>query len=278
MGLRINTNLASLEAQRNLASISRLLAGNFRRLSTGLRISTAADDPAGLAISERLRAQIRSLDQASRNANDGVSLVQTAEGALDDVGGILSRMRELAVQAGNGTLSDNDKATLEPEFSSLRSEIDRIGHSTEFNGINLLDGSASSVTFQIGPGTTPDVDTVSVTLGAALGTTLALTSLDIGSGGDVSAAIAGIDSAIDTVSSLRGRFGAAQNRLGYAIGNLGVASENLTEAESRIRDVDFAWETAQLTRNSILQQANIAILGQANLLPQAALRLLDSNH
>jgi flagellin len=275
MGLRINTNLASLNAQRNLASVSSLLAGNFRRLSTGLRINSAADDPAGLAISERLRAQIASMDQAARNANDGVSLVQTAEGSLDEVGSILSHLRELAVQAGNGTLSDSDRATLNQEFSSLVDEVDRIGHSTQFNGINLLDGSASSVTFQVGPGTTPGIDTVQVSLSAALGTTLSLTSLDIGSGGDVSLAIHNIDAAIDTVSGLRGRLGAAQNRLGYAIGNLGLASENLTAADSRIRDVDFARETALLTRNSILQQANLAILVQANSQPQFALRLLN---
>jgi flagellin len=273
MGLRINTNLASLDAQRNLANVTNLLAGNFRRLSTGLRINTAADDAAGLAMSERLRAQIASLDQASRNANDGVSLVQTAEGALDDVSSILDRMRALAVEAGNGTLSDQDKANLNQEFSGLAQEVDRIGHSTEFNGINLLDGSASSVTFQVGAGTSPD-DTLSVSLDAALSTSLGLQSLDIGSGGDVSAAIAGIDSAIDSVSSLRGQFGAAQDRLGYAIDNLSVTSENLSAADSRIRDVDYAAETAALTRNQILQQANLAVLTQANSLPRYALRLL----
>jgi len=274
MGLRVNTNISSINAQRNLAHVSGLLAGNFRRLSTGLRITTAADDAAGLALSERLRAQIRSLDQAGRNANDGISLVQTAEGALDEVGNILGRLRELAVQASNGTVSDADKATLNQEFTSLVDEVNRIGQSTEFNGINLLDGSASSITFQVGSGVQAGIDTVSVSLSPALSTSLSLQSLDIGSAGNTSVALTNIDAAINTVSSLRGRLGAAQNRLGSTIRNLSNTVENLTAAESRIRDVDFAHETSMLTRNSILQQASIAILGQANLLPQSALRLL----
>ena len=275
MGLRVNTNSASINAQRNLSSVTDRLAGNFRRLSTGLRISTAADDAAGLAISERLRSQIRSLDQARRNANDGISLVQTAEGALNEVSSILTRLRELSIQAANGSVSNQDKETLDEEFQSLVNEINRIGRSTEFNGVKLLDGSSSSVSFQVGFGTTAGIDTLALTLSASLSTTLNLNTLDIGSGGNTSLAITNIDSAINSVSSLRGTLGAVQNRLGSTINNLAIQVENLSAAESRIRDVDVAYETAQLTRNSILQQASIAVLAQANALPQSALTLLS---
>ncbi|MFO1031789.1 MAG: flagellin [Planctomycetota bacterium] len=274
MGLRVNTNSASINAQRNLSSVTEKLGGNFRRLSTGLRISSASDDAAGLAISERLRSQVRSLDQAKRNANDGISLVQTAEGALNEVSSILTRLRELAIQSSNGSVSNQDKETLDEEFQSLVNEVNRIGRSTEFSGIKLLDGSSSTVTFQVGFGTTSGIDTISVSLSAALSTTLSLTSLDIGSGGATTTAISNIDSAINTISGLRGSLGAVQNRLGSTINNLAITVENLSAAESRIRDVDVAFETAQLTRNSILQQASISVLSQANALPQSALRLL----
>jgi flagellin len=276
MGLRVNTNSASINAQRNLSSVTDRLSGNFRRLSTGLRISSAADDAAGLAISERLRSQIRSLDQAKRNANDGISMAQTAEGALNEVSSILTRLRELAIQSSNGSVSNQDKETLDQEFQSLVSEVNRIGASTEFSGIKLLDGSTSSVSFQVGFGTTAGTDTISVSLSAALSTSLSLNSLDIGSGGATTTAITNIDAAINTVSGLRGTLGAVQNRLGSTINNLSITVENLSAAESRIRDVDIAYETAQLTRNQILQQASIAVLGQANSLPQSALRLLGS--
>jgi flagellin len=274
MGLRVNTNVASINAQRNLSSVTDRLAGNYRRLSTGLRISTAADDAAGLAISERLRAQVRSLEQAKRNANDGISLVQTGEGALNEVSSILTRLRELAVQSANGSVSNQDRNTLNEEFQSLISEVNRIGNSTEFNGIKLLDGSSSGVSFQVGFGTTTGIDTLSVTLSPALSTSLSLQSLDIGSGGTTTTAIDNIDVAINTVSSLRGSLGAVQNRLGSTINNLAIQVENLSAAESRIRDVDVAYETAQLTRNSILQQASISVLSQANAQPQSALTLL----
>jgi flagellin len=275
MGLRVNTNVTSINAQRNLSSVSERLAGNFRRLSTGLRISTAADDAAGLAISERLRSQVRSMEQAKRNANDGISMVQTAEGALNEVNAILTRLRELAIQAANGSVSNQDKNTLNQEFTSLISEINRIGSSTEFNGVKLLDGSSSAVSFQVGAGTNTGIDTLSVSLSATLSTSLSLNSLDIGSGGSTSTAITNIDTAINTVSSLRGTLGAIQNRLGSTINNLAITVENLSAAESRIRDVDVAYETSQLTRNSILQQSSIAVLSQANAQPQAALRLLQ---
>ncbi len=274
MGLRVNTNIASLSAQRALANVTSKLNSSFRRLSTGLRITTAADDAAGLAISERLRAQIRSLDQAQRNTNDGISLAQTAEGALDEVNNILIRLRELSIQAANGTVSNADKNTLQEEFVALRDEINRIGLSTEFSNIKLLDGSSSIVVFHIGAGNDAAVNQISVSLDPVLSTSLALNTLDIGSGGDQSLAIAQIDSAINTVSSLRGTLGAVQNRLHSTIRNLAVQAENITAFNSRIRDVDVAFETARLTRNSILQQLSLAILAQTNAQPQAALALL----
>jgi len=275
MGLRVNTNVTSINAQRNLSTVTNRLGGNFRRLSTGLRISTAADDAAGLAISERLRSQVRSLEQSKRNANDGISLVQTAEGALNEVSSILIRLRELAIQSSNGSVSNQDKETLDEEFQSLVNEIDRIGRSTEFNGVKLLDGSSTGVTFQVGFGTTSGIDTLNVSLSAALSTSLSLQSLDIGSGGVTTTAVTNIDAAINSISSLRGSLGAVQNRLGSTINNLSVQVENLSAAESRIRDVDVAYETAQLTRNNIMQQASISILAQANAQPQAALQLLQ---
>jgi flagellin len=259
---------------RNLSNVTERLGGSFRRLSTGLRISSAADDAAGLAISERLRSQVRSLEQAKRNANDGISFVQTAEGALNEVSSILTRLRELAIQASNGSVSNADKDTLDEEFQSLINEVDRIGRSTEFNGVKLLDGSSTSVSFQVGFGTTSGIDTLSISLAPALSTTLSLNSLDIGSGGTTTTALTNIDTAINAVSSLRGSLGAIQNRLGSTINNISIQVENLSAAESRIRDVDVAYETAQLTRNSILQQASISILAQANAQPQSALQLL----
>ncbi|PIE24690.1 MAG: flagellin FliC [Planctomycetota bacterium] len=274
MGLRVNTNISSINAQRNLMKTTASLGTSFRRLSTGLRITTAADDAAGLAISERLRSRIRGLDQAQRNANDGISLVQTAEGALDEVSNLLVRMRELAVQANNGTVSPNDRKTLDEEFDSLIGEVNRIARSTEFNGISLLNGSSSNLSFQVGFGTTASVDTISVSLSPALSTTLGIASLDIGASGSPSNAMSSIDTAIDKVTKLRGGLGAAQNRLTSTISNLGVSIENLSAAQSRIRDVDVAKETANLTRNSILQQASISILAQSNMSSQSALALL----
>lgn len=275
MGLRVNTNIASINAQRNTAQVTTRLARNYQRLSTGLRISTAADDAAGLAISERLRSQVRSLSQASRNANDGISLVQVGEGALNEVSNILVRLRELTIQSANGSSSTADKNTIKEEFDSLVNEINRIAQSTEFNGIKLLDGSSSTVTFQVGINTTANIDQLNVSLSPALSTSLGLSSLDVGSGGSTSTAIVAIDQAINTVSQLRGKFGSLQNRLQSTIANLGVAGESLSAAESRIRDVDVAYETAELTRNNILQQASISILTQANSQPQSALQLLQ---
>ncbi|HGY92706.1 MAG TPA: flagellin FliC [Planctomycetes bacterium] len=275
MGLRIQTNVASLNAQRNLAGATLALSGSFRKLSTGLRVASASDDAAGLAISERLRAQIRSVAQSERNANDGISLVQTAEGALNEVNNILVRMRELAIQSKNGTLADQDRDTLDLEFQQVISEIDRIAKATNFSGLKLLDGSSPTISLHIGPGTTAGVDTLNISLVSTLASNLGISGLSIGTGSNVTNAINGIDAAINTVLSLRGSLGATQNRLQSTIRQLQIDRENISAAESRIRDLDVAEETANLTRNSILQQAAISILAQANVQPQAALSLLQ---
>jgi flagellin len=275
MGLRINTNVASLAAQRNLAATSNRLERNYLRLSTGRRIATAADDAAGLGISARLSAQVRSLQQASRNAGDGISLVQTAEGSLNEVSSVLTRLRELAVQSANGTLQGSDQDSLQSEFSSLLAQVDQISNSTNFNGVQLLDGSSASLTLQIGPGTTTGTDTFNVSLSSTLSTDLGIDSLDIGSTGDASAAITAIDSAIDLVSSARADLGAVQNTLQGTIAAIENRVENLAAANSRIVDVDLAIETAELTKNTILQQAGLSVLAQANAKASSALVLLQ---
>jgi flagellin len=271
MGLRVNTNVAALTSQRNLSSVTGRLQGNFARLSSGLRIATAADDAAGLGISERMRGQIRSFTVASRNAQDGVSLAQTAEGALQEVSNNLSRMRELAVQASNGTLTTADRATLDTEFQALITEIDRVATQTTFNGVSLLDGSTTSLDVQVGIN---GGETISVSLSDTTATTLAINTEDVTSAANASSALTSIDTAIDTISTARGNLGAAQNRLTSAISSILNTRENLSAAESRIRDVDVAIETADLTRNSILQQAAVSVLAQANTQPQLALSLL----
>lgn len=277
MGLRVNSNIASLNAQRSLSQTTERLQANYRRLSTGLRISTASDDAAGLAISERFRGQIRSTGQAIRNAQDGISLTQTGEGALNEVSSILIRMRELAIQASNGTVSAADRSTLNEEFGDLIDEIDRIAKSTTFNGVSLLDGTGSTITFQVGVGTAAGIDTIQLSTSDTLASTLGLSSLDIGSTGTPTIAIAALDLAVNSVSRVRGQFGAAQNRLTTTIANLQIQSENLSAAESRIRDVDFAQESADRARNSILHQGNIALLAQANMQPRMLLRLLEAD-
>lgn len=275
MGLRVNTNIAALTAQRNLASVSTRLSGNFSRLSSGLRVATAADDAAGLGISERMRAQVRSLNVASRNAQDGVSLAQTAEGALQEVNNNLNRMRELAIQASNGTLTSNDRNTLDTEFQALITEIGRVAGQTTFNGVSLLDGSTTSLDIQVG---TNSGETISVSLSDTSTTGLSLNgaSFDVTSSVNAQGALATIDSAIDIVTTTRGALGAVQNRLTSSIASILNTRENLSAAESRIRDVDVAMETADLTRNSILQQAAVSVLAQANTQPQLALRLLGN--
>ena len=271
MGLRINTNVASITAQRNLASVTGRLQGNYARLSSGLRIATASDDAAGLGISERMRSQIRSFAVAGRNAQDGVSLTQTAEGSLQEVSNLLNRMRELSVQAANGTLATADRATIDTEFQQLISEIDRISTTAEFNGVALLDGSTATLDIQVGINSG---DTITVNLQDSSAATLAIDALDTTTAANASTALAALDTAIDTVSTARGDLGATQNRLASTIASISNVRENLSAAESRIRDVDVAMETADLTRNSILQQAATSVLAQANSQPQLALNLL----
>jgi flagellin len=273
MGLRINTNVASITAQRNLSSVSGRLQGNFARLSSGLRIATAADDAAGLGISERMRSQIRSFAQAGRNAQDGISLVQTAEGALNESSNILNRLRELAIQSANGTLSDTDRATIDTEAQALIEELDRIASGTEFNGVNLLDGSTASVGIQVGI-EAGGTNSLSVSFVDATTATLGVDALDLSDTTGATSALTLIDSAIDDVNTARGGLGATQNRLQSAFASIQNVRENLSAAESRIRDVDVAYEAADLTRNSILQQAAVSVLAQANVQPQLALSLL----
>jgi flagellin len=276
MGLFINTNIASLNARGNLDMVTGRLQKSYSRLSSGLRIVVAADDAAGLAISERMRAQVASLSQAQRNANDGISLVQVGEGAMNELDNILIRMRELSIEANNGTVSASDKDTLNQEFSNLVAEVDRIAKSTQFNGVNLLDGSTTNVVFQVGANTTAGIDTLNIGLVSVLASDLGISTLDISSAGSATTAINAIDGALNKVVAARGDLGAIQNRLQSTITNLGVSVENLSAAESRIRDVDVASETAELTRNSIMQQAAVSVLAQANVQPQVALSLLKN--
>src|SRR4051794_7626554 len=263
MSLRINNNVEAFNAHRQLVGTSSNAAKSMERLSSGYRINRAADDAAGLAISEKLRGQIRGLAQAQRNAQDGVSLVQTAEGSLNEVHSMLQRVRELAVQYQNGTLSTSDKAAITAEATQLASEIERIGSSADFNGIKLLNAS-TTVSFQVGAN---DNDTISVTtesLGGKVG------SIDVSQPDAISA----IDAAIGNVSTLRSTFGAVQNRLEHTLNNLATYQENLTASESRIRDVDMASEMVEFSKDQILQQAGTSMLAQANQAPQAVLSLL----
>jgi len=278
MALSIKTNVESLGAQRNLNQTQRSLAANFGRLSSGLRINTAADDAAGLAISERLKSQIRSMSQAERNANDGISLLQTAEGALNENSGLLIRMRELAMQAATDTVGTAEKALLQTEFDELVGEIGRIADVTQFNGVNLLDGTTSVFNFQVGIGATA-ADTIAANMvsisTSAYGTAGDLTALDIStSSSTAAAALSTIDTAITQTSESRATLGSVQNRLQVTIANLQSSRENLSAANSRIRDVDVAEESSALTRNNILLQAGVSVLSQANQSPQAALSLL----
>ncbi len=272
MGLRVNTNIASLSAQRHMSVVTRRLQENYSRLASGLRISSAADDAAGLAISERMRAQISSFTVAARNAQDGISLAQTAEGALNEVSNILTRMRELAIQSANGTLSTNDRSTTDTEFQALDDEIERISRQTAFNSISLLDGATASVTIQVGINSG---ETIAVQLQDTTSATLGTSALDVTTSTNASSALALIDTAIDTINDARGTLGATQNRLSSALASILNAKENLSASESRIRDVDVASETADLTRNSIMQQAAVSVLQQANVQPQIALSLLQ---
>jgi flagellin len=280
MGLRVNTNVASLNAQRHLYNTTTRFAKSMERLSSGLRINRSGDDAAGLAISESLKSDIRALQQASRNAADGISLVQTAEGSLDEVNNILLRLRELAEQSATETLGAEERVYLDSEFQELLDEIDRISSTAEFNGIRLLDGTAQILDVQVGIGTDANTSAVSIDLTQSMSASdLSLTAGTVnilGTNGDAArAAIGLITAATGTVSSMRAGFGAAQNRFETSIRNIGMTAENLSAANSRIRDVDVALETSAMTSLQILQQAGVSILSQANVTSQLALNLLQ---
>lgn len=267
MSLRIQNNIAAFDAERNLTQTSNRLQQSMARLSSGYRINSAADDAAGLAISEKLRAQIGGLAQATSNAQDGISLVQTAEGSLNEVHAMLQRVRDLAVQYQNGTLSTDDRTAIQSEVNQLGSEIERIGESAAFNGISLL-ANAGTITFQIGANDGDSIGVATVSLGSAVDSTVFSLSLTSGDG------ISQIDAAINNVSAQRAEFGAVQNRLEHTINNLSTYQENLTASESQIRDVDMASEMVEFTKDQILQQAGTSMLSQANQLPNSVLSLL----
>ena len=267
MSLRIQNNVEAFNAHRNLEGVSAKVTQSMERLSSGYRINRAADDAAGLAISEKMRAQIRGLAQSQRNAQDGVSLVQTAEGSLETVHSMLQRVRELAVQFKNGTLSASNQSAIQSEVLQLACEIERIGASTQFNGICLLNNT-NTVSFQVGANDAETIAVKMIDLKTSLGTNYynlsAATNTDVNE----------IDTAIDLVSTQRATLGATQNRLEYSLDNVGIYQENLVASESRIRDVDMAAETVELTKNQILAQAGTAMLAQANQAGQGVLSLL----
>ncbi len=279
MALVINTNVASLNAQRNLSTSQLSLNKSMQRLSSGLRINSAKDDAAGLAISDRMTSQIRGLNQAARNANDGISLAQTAEGALQESTNLLQRMRELAVQSANATNTSSDRLSLDAEFKQLVSEINRIATTTAFNGNVLLDGtfdSTNNAVFQVGANAsqTISLDIASATV-SALGSGKVVASICIQTAVDSQSAIQVIDAAISDVDTIRGGLGAVMSRLESTIANLNNVSENISASRSRILDADIAQETSTMTKNNILQQAGVSVLAQANQTPTLALSLLQ---
>ncbi len=282
MPLTINTNIASLNAQRNLNASQGSLATSMQRLSSGLRVNSAKDDAAGLAIAERMNAQVRGMNVAVRNANDGISMSQTAEGALSQVGNGLQRMRELAVQARNSTNSSSDKDSLNKEFAQLQAEISRVLGGTTFNGKHILGADATSLTFQIGANTSADdtitISTSNMTLDPTItAVTNSLTALIDASAtsGAIGTVIDNIDHALDNINDTRATFGATQSRFDAIITNLQVGVENQSAARSRIMDADFASETANMSRAQVLQQAGTAMVAQANQLPNQVLKLLQ---
>jgi flagellin len=280
--LTINTNIASLNAQRNLNMSQGSLATSMQRLSSGLRVNSAKDDAAGLAIAERMNAQVRGMNVAVRNANDGISMSQTADGALSQVGNALQRMRELAVQARNSTNSSSDKDSLNKEFAQLQAEIGRVLGGTTFNGKHILGADATSLTFQIGANTTAD-DTIAITtsnmtadpsITAVTNSSTALIDASA-TAGAIGTVIDNIDKALDNINDTRATFGATQSRFDAIITNLQTGVENQSAARSRIMDADFAAETANMSRSQVLQQAGTAMVAQANQLPNQVLKLLQ---
>lgn len=278
MGFRIMTNTSSVTGQRHLRNTRRLLDQSLERLASGYRINKAGDDAAGLAISERLRAKIRGLQVAQRNANDGISLVQVAEGGLNEIQNILVRMRELGVQAASDTIGPAERGYLDNEYQALKSEVDRIANGTDFNGTNLLDGTGGSLDIQVNTGgdNILGVDRISYDASRADANTdkIGIADLAISTKDGAQKSLAKVDAALDYISSLRGDLGAMQNRLISTINNIGISVENLSAANSRIKDVDIADESAELTRNNILMQAGTSVLSQSNQVPKMALELL----
>jgi flagellin len=276
MGLRIATNVAAISARKNLFSTSNALEKSMARLSSGFRINQAADDAAGLAISENLKSQIRGLRQASRNAQDGISLVQIAEGSLNEVSNMLIRLRELAVQSASDTIGDTERKFVDVEYQQLKSEIQRITEGTVFNGYNLLNGTGGVIDIQVGVHNDPFQDRISFNASAANASieALGMTVETVGTKETAQSSISVVDSALVSVNAIRANFGAMQNRLQSTVTNLQITDENFSAANSRIRDTDVAAESSELTRNSILQQAAISVLTQANNVQQMALKLL----
>jgi flagellin len=273
MSMFIRTNVASLETQRHMSKTQNDQAKTFQRLSSGYRINTAADDAAGLGITESMGAQIRSYGVAERNANDAISMAETADGAASQMHDILGRLRELAVQSSNGALSAGDRTNLDTEFTALRGEIDRISNVTTFNGLSLLSGAAAAVDFQVGIGTSAD-DKLSITFGGVTGATLGVAALQVNTVAASQASITAIDTAIATLTTTREGFGSGINKMQSAVSNLQTTRTALTAARSRIKDVDVAEESASMARAQVLSQAGVAVLTQANQVPQMALSLL----
>ena len=275
----INTNLLSLNAQKNTSTSQASLAKSIQRLSSGLRVNSAKDDAAGLAIAERMNSQVRGMNVAIRNANDGISMAQTAEGALGKMGDMLQRMRELAVQSRNSTNSDSDKDSLNLEFGQLANEIGRVLAGTTFNGKAILGADAGTLTFQVGANTSAndsiDIATSDMTVDAKITTVTAASIGSTANAAAIATVIQDIDAALDEINSQRAVFGASQNRFSAVITNLQTSVENQSAARSRIMDADFAAETANMSRAQILQQAGTAMVAQANQVPQNVLRLLQ---
>lgn len=274
MPFTVNTNMAASNALNKLGQTTNKLGGAFERISSGLRINKASDDAAGLGVAENLDAEARGLRQAMRNANDGVSVIEVAEGAASEVGNIVKRMRELAVQSSSETLSGTERGYIQTEFSELSGEIDRIAAVTEFNGVQLSDGTSTQLQVQVGVNDSAN-DRITIKLGDLTSTTLGINGIDLGVDAATSqGTLASFDSALDTINGYRADLGGVQSRLESAMRNLGTYTEHVEGAQSRIRDADFAYETAQMSKFQIMQQAGVAVLGQANQLNQGALRLL----
>jgi len=276
MGLRISTNVASLNAQKNLSNTQRGTQQSLARLSSGNRINQAADDAAGLAISENLKAQIRGMRQASRNANDGISLVQVAEGGLNEVSNMMIRLRELAVQSASDTIGDTERKFLDTEYQQLKSEIQRVSEVTTFNGRDLLNGTGGVIDIQVGTHNDAFKDRISFNASAANSglEALGISAESVATKEGAQTSIEAADKAIVSVNAIRANFGAMQNRLQSTTANLAVSDENISAANSRIRDTDVAAESSELTRNNILSQAGVSVLAQANSISQMALKLL----